>query len=207
MALAGTALTFFSIFRVQQSAPLVSFRHAETWKSVETLRIVMPGFPTTAFRPPRTIDPLSTFYAQLAAGDAVRRVVLRDGPLKGQYSVGAKVAVSRPRRCDPTLVQAVCLKQNTAASLLEIDGLASTEARARQVAARVALAFSHYVRRQQDAAHIPTSSRVRLELVSARGTDRISGHGVVLPLLTFAVVAALLLVAGVSTRSRPVDGD
>lgn len=186
-AFAAVALTFFALFRIDLGhGSLISFRHDQTWRSVETLRV-------TAAQPSRsrsledsTASALAKLFAQLANSDAVRALAARDAPLKGHYEAWASAGANdtSSRRGGP---------------FLSIRALASSPGHAAHTAARVSRSLRAYLERAEGTARIPRSERVRLDVVSAsRRATLVQERKLVRPLVALGVVLALLALAAVS---------
>jgi hypothetical protein len=187
-AFAAVALTFFALFRIDLGhGALISFRHDQTWRSVETLLVTAPP------QPPRSrsledsrASALAKLFAQLANSDAVRKLAARDGPLKGRYeawaSAGANDTSSRRR-----------------SPFLSIRALASSPGHATHTAARVSRSLRAYLERAEGTARIPLSERVRLYVFSPSGrATLVQERKLVGPLVALGVVMALLALAAVN---------
>jgi hypothetical protein len=188
-AFAALALTFFALFRIDLghgSGSLISLRHDQTWRSVETLLVTTPQPPKSRSLEDSRASALAKLFAQLASSDAVRKLAARDGPLKGRYdawtSAGANDTSSR--RGGP---------------FLSIRALASSPGHAAHTAARVSRSLRAYLERAEGTPRIPRSERVRLYVVSPAGrATLVQERKLVGPLVALGVVLALLALAAVN---------
>jgi hypothetical protein len=208
----AVALAFFAIFRVDPArSPLLSFRHPERWRSEESLLLNAPLAPLGS---PRSLSDLYSLYARLAVGAEVRDLVLRDGPLHGDYRAfvsvdGKRVRPSGPAGCDRRTQLVTCrwAALNVGPTLV-IEATARNRTYATATAARVSRGLRAYVRRQEDAAAIPSAARVRLLVVSAAASnsERVQGRRLIGPSAALAAVLVLLTLALISgRRSRRVE--
>jgi hypothetical protein len=208
-ACVAVALAFFAIFRVDLAgSPFLSFRHQAGWRSEETLLLSAPGFPISPPAPfgPYRLSGLYAFYAQIAVGPEVRQLVLRAGPLHGDYQAFVLVDGKRLTPADPVSsnhdTQLVASRSYGDLGALEIEGTGRSRHDATSTATRVSRGLRAYVHKQQDAAAIPSAQRVRLIVVSAAANDaeRVGSRRLIGPSITLAAVLALLTLALVSGR-------
>jgi hypothetical protein len=186
-AFAAVALTFFALFRIDLGhGSLISFRHDQTWRSVETLRV-------TAAQPSRSrsledsrASALAKLFAQIANSDAVRKLAARDAPLKGRYEAWASAGASDT-------------SSRLGGPFLSIRALASSPGHAAHTAARVSRSLRAYLVHEQGTARLPRLERVRLDVVSPSGrATLVHDRKLVEPLVALGVVLALLALAAVS---------
>ncbi len=180
-AFAAVALTFFALFRIDLGhGSLISLRHDQTWRSVETLLVTAPQPRKSRSLEDSRASTMAKLFAQLASSDAVRKLAARDGPLKGRYEAWASAGANdtSSRRGGP---------------FLSIRALASSPGHAAHTAGRVSRSLRAYLERAEGAARIPRSERVRLVVVSPSGRATLV-HDRKLP----RVVLALLGLAAVS---------
>ena len=110
----ATALAFLSVFRIDtENGFTVEYRQNEKWVSVATVLVTEPDFPlgravfqqdvppknsdepgafTPEFAPSSRFIELANVYAELVTGDAVRQLILEDGPLPGAVQAVPLVA-------------------------------------------------------------------------------------------------------------------
>jgi hypothetical protein len=210
-------LTFFSIAKLDAgSTPPVKYRENEKWVSVATLLVTESGFPlgrsvfeeevppvstdkpqkvTPKFAPSGRFIELANTYALLVTGDAVREIMLRDGPVRGG-------------------IEAVPLVSSSDASLplVAIRGIATSPEGAVVVAQRATAAFQEFLDTEQDRRSIPAEQRVVLTEVqhpSAETTVLLEGRSKTLPIVIFltvmlAVVGLAFVLENLRPRVRPV---
>jgi hypothetical protein len=142
---------------------------------------------------------LSRFYAQLASSNEVRKLALRNGPLRGSYKAVATTFAPIEYPCAPSTLEVGCHERGTGHDSIRIEGLARSRGRAAQIAKRISQAFRTYVEQQQDAAQIPRASRIRVELVSIRpNVEQLTGRHFTGPLIALGTVIVLLVLAAFS---------
>lgn len=201
-ALVGIALATLSIARVSFDGyePRLQYRAAERWQSNATLLMSQPGFPwgrsvLDEIVPlgksgelgyiPRYGDGnrfawLAALYSKLAKGDEVRAIMLRDGPVHGQY--------------DTATVQS---EFGAGLPLLTIAGFGGSPEQAEEIARRATNAFLVFLKTHQDANRIPAESRVQLQIVEKAGQAvRVEGRRLMKPIFFFVLVmSATVLLA------------
>jgi hypothetical protein len=165
---------------VSRSTVLVTERKFPLGRSVfeETIQPTSTDRPTTyapEFAPPSRFTELANIYAELAMSDAVRQLMLRDGPIRGG-------------------IQAVALKATNGSDaplpMLSIGGLSTTPEEAMRVANRGTSALREYIEAQQRANGIPEQQRVVLTVVNEPQfgrTELLSGRSMTMPLVIFMV--------------------
>jgi hypothetical protein len=210
--LLAVALALLSYARVNfdGGAPSFSYREDEIWESRSLLLVTEAGFPWGRTKPalesvpaksksepearvPRFADPgrfveLAGIYVGFAGSDAVRDLMLRNGPLEGA------VEAERFTRDGRTFLP-----------IIELTGVATAPERAISTAKRGTKALRSYLAQQQLANKVPGRDRVELaqltkpetaELVEARKRTR--------PVAIFlAVLFATLGLAFVLENLRP----
>lgn len=155
--LLATTLALLSFVRVEveNGSPSLSYREPELWMSRSTLWVTREGFPIGRLQSEESIQATADFsslaglYAALAQSDAVREIMLRDGPLKG--SVEVRTPTGEDRRAQPFLV---------------IEAVSPRPADAMELAGRQKDALIQYVEQQQDADRIPERRRVVLKVLA-----------------------------------------
>lgn len=206
----ASVLALFSFVRVDLSgSPRLSYRASEQWASSATLLITEARFPegrsvfeqaippvskdeiqtfAPQFADPNRFAGLATLYAELATSDAVRRTMLRDGPLNG-------VAEATP----------VTLANGNPLPLLTVGAIASTPIGAIALAHRAVRAFREHVESQQRSSGIPVDQRVVIEVINQPGNAALlRGRPTTLPVLVFLTVfLAFVSIAFILENLRP----
>jgi hypothetical protein len=203
-------LALLSIVRIDLSgSPRLSYRATEQWASSGSLLITQARFPegrsvfeqavppvsndkiqtfAPEFADPNRFAGLATLYAELATSDAVRRTMLRDGPLNGAVEATP-----------------VTLTNGTPLPLLTIAGISSTPAEALALARRAIRAFREHVESQQRSSGIPVDQRVIIEVINQpSAVTLVKGRPRTLPILVFLTVfLAFVGIAFVLENLRP----
>jgi capsular polysaccharide biosynthesis protein len=212
-------LAFASIARFSfDGGPSVTFREKEKWVSVGTLLVTEPDFPigrsvfeeevppvgtdrpqtyTPKFAPSTRFIDLANTYAELVTSDAVREIMLRDGPLRGLVEATPLVATNGSDAPLP---------------MISIRGLAASPEAAMLVAQRANKAFQEYLNNQQDRGGVPTSQRAVLTQVrqpSPATTVMLEGRSKTVPIVVFltvmlAVIGLAFILENLRPRVRPV---
>jgi len=213
-------LAFLSIARIEPdgNAPWVKFRGSEKWVSVSTLLVTEPDFPLGRSVFPEEVPPVGTdqpqtyapkfapstrfielanTYAEFVTGDAVREIMLRDGPIRGTVEATPLVASNASDAPLP---------------MLAIRGIATTPAGAAVLAQRATDAFQSFLQAQQDRLAIPTEQRAVLNQVrqpSPNTTVLLQGRSKTLPIVVFltvmlAFVGLAFVLENLRPRVRPV---
>ncbi len=146
-------LTFFSYFRV--SADGLTHRQEVTWQSSEMLQLTQPGCEYCRAVPAATtnlswLTTLTTVYAQIANGDALRRRVFRGHQTDGDY-------VAAPVQDPVTPGQT---------QFLTFAGMATSPAEAVRIARRATSTFLSYLDEQSQDARVSRGDRVVLKVVT-----------------------------------------
>jgi hypothetical protein len=183
-------------------------RGEEEWHSAATLFVTQEGFPWgrsvldevvplgtdgEAGYVPRYADGsrfqgLAMLYSQLAQGDAVRELVLRDGPIDGEFraeTVRSSDGISMP--------------------LFMIIGVGASAEQAKDLAARATEAFLIYFRETQERNEIDPETRVQVEVVD-QPTEAvlIQGRRLTRPVFLFVLVlSATIMLAFALENLRP----
>lgn len=181
-AVLALALTFASYYRIQlNNGPKIGYREAETFQSSETLMLTPPGYSLFTGAGQGThgaasidtgyLTSLAGIYAKLVNSDVIRSKV--------KQKVGTHVVYSATPVIDPA-----------AGSLpfVEIDGLATSPARAVQVASTVSSRFLSYV--QSNSKPIQPNQRIVVQPVSlaADNVKVVKSRSKTLPIVVFLVV-------------------
>lgn len=194
-----------------------SYREKEQWVSRAVVLITEPDFPEgravfeqmpispavqdpTAgipeFAAPSRFTELATLYAPLAAGDDVREIMLRDGPLNGKIEAAPVLSPSEE-----------------VLPMVSIGGIATTPEAAVSLSRRGADAFRQFLKENQAANGIPSDERVILKVIRAPGeVELLNGRSLMLPVAVFltvmlAFVGLAFVFKNLETRSRPLPAD
>ncbi len=153
-----------------------------------------PGQYTPRFAPSSRFIELANVYAELATGDAVRQLILKDGPLPGAVQALPLVASNGSDASLP---------------MVAVRGLASTPEAAVTVAQRASAAFQEYLQAEQVRGSIPTEQRVVLKEVkhpSLATTAMLEGRSKTVPIVVFlTVMLAFVGLAFILENLRPVS--
>jgi hypothetical protein len=197
--LAAFALAVVGYARVEivDGRPKLTYRQREVWASRTLLFVTQSGFPWGRSTPeaavlradarlhPDGVVPrfaqsgrfagLAVIYSKFAVGDAVRRIMVREGPIDGGLEAAPAMAASG----DPL-------------PIIELTGLADTPAEAAEVSRRGTRALRRYVAAQQRSSGVAAEDRVVLTLLkSSDDAQLVSGRKLTLPILAFIAVAIL----------------
>lgn len=194
------SLAALSLARVdfKGSSPSVSYRQQEQWQSYTTLIISPRGFPwgrsvfSLDFDPSRFAT-LATIYANLAQGDAVKRIMVRD------WNIRHGVIQAQP---------VLSNLNNSSAAPLPLMTIAATTKSARSsvaVAERATSAFLDFLRAEQKDNGIPSDKRVVVsEIKHATKPVLLKGRSKTTPVAVFlAVMIAFIGLAFVLENLRP----
>jgi hypothetical protein len=201
----AVALAFLSLVRVDlHGKNHFSYRQGEQWASYTTLFVTQHGFPwgtlgtTTSTSPSQAThatDPsrfisLALIYSQLIPSDAVRQIMLRQGPIKGTIEAAALT--------DPS-------NTNDALPLVSIAGISNTPGASAELVDRATRAFLTYLARQQSDAGTPPSQRVVVQIINKPGRPKLlQGRSTTLPIVVFAtMVLATIALCFILENLRP----
>jgi hypothetical protein len=205
------ALATLSLVRV--SADGLTYRQTELYTSATRLLITQTGFPTgrllaqdpsldpaqeaarlgIPLADPNRLNNLTILYAELATSDPVRRQMRRDGPIRGKI-IATPVVVQDGRYTLP---------------LIDIVSIATTPLNAMKLSLRGATAFQTYLKRNQQANHVPSTDRVLVEQVQRpRGAKIFQARSKTMPIVIFlavmfATVGLAFLLENLRPRARP----
>lgn len=161
--LLAVALAALSMVRIDSKG--VTYRDSELWGSTTRLGVTQNGFPwgrllaqfgtdgetfskgDIPIANPNRLNELAVLYAELATSDPVRRLMLRDGPVRGKV-IATPVIAGDNRVMLP---------------LIDLVGISTSPRAARDLAQRAADAVATYIRDQQIANEVPSRDRVVLE--------------------------------------------
>jgi hypothetical protein len=193
--------------------PHLEYRGQEEWRTGSTLFVTQKGFPwgrtileeTAPVGPrgeERTVERyadggrfqgLAVLYAQLARADAVRALMLRDGPLDGDYSA-----------------EVVRSDDGITLPLIRIIGIGRTAEHARTMAGRATKAFLLHFSRLQEQNKIPQTSRVVIEPIDRPAEAvLVEGRRMTRPVFMFVLVMTATIVLAFALenlRPRPLAG-
>jgi hypothetical protein len=202
----AVALATVSVFRISLEG--VEYRADEEWHSVGTLFVTQPGFPwgrsvldevvplgpdgeagyVPRYAEGARFQGLAILYAQLAKGDAVRQIMLRDGPIEGEYDAAA-----------------VRAEDGTTLPLVAIGGHAESPELAEEIGRRAVEAFLLYLRQEQERSEIPAAARIQVEVVEQPGAAvLVEGRRLTRPIFLFVLVlSATVMLAFALENFRP----
>ena len=186
-------LALLTMFRVGLDG--VGYRQSEEWASTSRLGVTQLGFPwgrlfaqdATSLTPaeqakrlgipiadPARFKDLAFLYAELAASDPVRRLMLRSGPIDGEV-------IAKP----------VIADNGITLPLIDVTATAETHDEAAALAQRGAGALALYVEQQQRSNKVPASDRVVLQkLLRAQEATLVKPRPKSIPIIVFVVVMA-----------------
>ncbi len=220
--LVAGVLATLSVFRIDlQDGYKLEYRQSEKWMSVATVLVTEPDFPlgravfeqdvppvssnqprnyTPKFAPSSRFVELANVYAELVTGDAVRQVILKDGPLPGAIQAVPLVATNGSDAPLP---------------MVSVRGIASTPKAAVVVAQRASAAFQEYLEAEQQRGAIPAEQRVLLLEVrhpAVQTALKVEGRSTTIPIVVFltvmlAFVGLSFILENVRPRVRPVTAE
>jgi hypothetical protein len=202
--LVAVVLAAMSIVRVNGHG--VTYRQNELWSSTTRVGVTQNGFPwgrlfaeqpTASGQPltpsqeatklgipvadPNRLTGLAVLYAELATSDPVHRLMLRDGPIKGEI-VATPLTVGDNRVPLP---------------LIDLTATATSAQGARALSERTATALETYIRDQQQTNNVPASDSVIVDQVAKASDPKVSRpRSKTMPVVIFLVV--MLATVGVA---------
>jgi hypothetical protein len=212
--------------RVSSTAPHFSYRQGQTFSSEARVFVTQQGFPwgyadpptatpgtpgaaaaaeakllgtTKQFADPTRFPSLAVLYAYLAMSDPVKRIMLRDGPVRG--AVIASPVVSTQSGYGTTL------------PLVAISGTGPTPADAVTLTIRATNAFRRFLEEQQAGNRIPAQNRVLLTVITkADPPVLVKGRSKTLPMVVFVtvllgVLGLVFMLENMKPRIRRVTAD
>jgi hypothetical protein len=188
-------------------SPKLTYRQGERWQASSVLFITQSGFPWGRTVPkyfvpepnsgvpaipvgdPARFAELAQIYAQLANGDAVRRIIARDGRVQGTISAAPYTSP------DGT----------STLPMIAVTATAWSPRGAKSLAARGAAAFQAFLQSRQSAAGIPRDERVVLNVIQQGYKPKlIAPRKKTVPMFVFfAVFIATVSAALVLENFRP----
>jgi hypothetical protein len=195
--LLGIGLAFLSFVRVDLgSAPHFRYRASEQWFSSTTLIITPTGFPWGRSELSEENDParygqLASIYANLATTDAVKQLMLEDGPIRAK--IDARPIFASDSSSAPAL------------PLITVSATAASPELAQNTAERATRAFLEYIRDKQEDNGISPSGRVSVSTVKhAVPAELLAGRSKTTAIAIFlAVMIAVIGLAFVLENLRP----
>jgi hypothetical protein len=175
----ATTLALLSFVRVDYSTRDVTYREQEQWTSYATLLLTEPGFPygqsvADEGSSSARFAELATIYSGLATNDEVRRLMRREGPLRGAVIQAAPVTVPG---------------QDIILPMLTVSVVTSSPREAMTLTERAARAFQEYVADEQRAGSVPPARRIVLQLVKRpNGATLLQGRSMTTALVMFMTV-------------------
>lgn len=181
---AAIALSFLSFVRVGPGFKL-QYRQHEQWQSIATLFVSQRGFPygrsvTPGGQDPGRFGSYATLYAHLALSDAVKRLLLRGGPIdESREFIGAAPVPANPGD-----------SSSPALPLIDLWTISDPPKRAEELTRRATGAFMQYLDEEQQANRIPAANRVIVTVVRD-GSEPIllKKRSKTLPVVIFLTVA------------------
>lgn len=202
------ALLAYARVELDGVVPRFEPRGQETWQSVGTLFVTQTGFPwgrsvlnevvrvgpegSDAFAPkysdPGRFTSLAVLYAELAKGDDVRAIMLRDGPIVGQHDAA-------PMRAE----------DGNTLPMIKIGARAPTAAQAEVLARRATKAFLLHLEQLQDRERIPPERRIQVEVIEQPGPAVLTeGRRLTRPIFLFVLLlSGTVMLAFVLENLRP----
>ena len=187
------SLAFLMMVRVGPEG--IAYRQSQEWSSTSRLGVTQQGFPwgrlfaqgASTLTPaeqakrlgipvtdPNRFKDLAFLYAELAASDPVRRLMLRSGPIEGE--VVAKPVIS---------------DYGITLPLIDVTAIAKTHDEATALARRASSALALYVEQQQRSNRVPASDRVIIQrLLRADEATLVKPRPKSIPIVVFLVVMA-----------------
>lgn len=205
----AVGLAFLSLAKVTfvGLSPKVSYRKPQYWQSQVSILLTQKGFPwgrsvypykptatsgvsTTPFADTGRFSSLTTYYSQVATSDAVSKLMLKQGPVRGR--IGASPGFDEVSRTN---------------SLPFVNVFATTTDKTSAIALanRTARAMQQVVSRQQAQAHIPAQQRVKLQVFTAAISAKVvQPRKKTIPIVIFlTVMLAVMGLAFILENLRP----
>lgn len=212
------ALTLALLSTVRVGRDGATYRSPELWSSTMRLIVTQSGFPEgrlyalEAPKPgedPATTTPMASrlgipvadparfnslaiLYSELATSDAVRQLMRRQGPIRGQV-------VATPLRDE---------RSGTLLPLIDLAAISTSPRSSILLTMRASKALSSYLETQQRANNVPESDRVVVEpIVLPKGAQLFRPRSKTMPIVVFlvimfAVVGLAFLLESIKPRSR-----
>jgi hypothetical protein len=191
----ASSLGVLSVLHVSTNG--VSYRESELWSSRTRLLVTQQGFPwgrLLALDPsleaqqldipladPNRLNTLTILYAEFATSDPVRRLMRRDGPIRGEI-IATPVVVQEGRYSLP---------------LIDLMAISTSPHAAVDLTQRSADALRKYLHQQQSANRVPSADRVVIqEVIRPRGAEIFRPRSKTMPVVVF--LAVMLVTVGLA---------
>jgi hypothetical protein len=219
MLAVGLAVVSFYRVSFDGGKPEFRYREKEEWASYARLLVTQPGFDwghsvvdldrerlsegdvarlDLQQAVETRLSNLAIFYSRLidskderlVDSDALRRIILRGGPLRGEIEAAPLPAVEGGESVLP---------------IISIAGISDTASMSLALTQRTDSALREYIAAEQRARNVPPSERIQLEpLQSAGGTRLLAGRSKTLPIVVFlTVMVAVIGLAFILENLRP----
>jgi hypothetical protein len=195
----AVVLTLLSLARVSFAGGHlnVNYRQKAVWQGSTTLILTPHGFPWGPAVSSQSADPavygtLALIYSKLVTSDAVRRIMLHDGPISGK--VGASYVSATPNNpSGPPL------------PLITVSGTGTTARGATALATRAATAFLQYFTNENQTNDVRDQKRVTIKVLNrAEEPVLLKGRSKTLPIVIFlTVMVAVCALAFALENLRP----
>jgi hypothetical protein len=195
------ALAFLSLVRVSPDG--IAYRKPALWESQTLLLLTQHGFPwgrtvlpssdagsESPYADPSRLSGLTDLYSQFANSDEVRQIMRREGAPKTWKILATPIT--------PTV-------QGATLPVIALAGRAQSPREAVSAAASGRRAFIEFVARQQQAAEIPRTQRIDIQVLKSPTRPLVvQPRKKTLPIMVFlAVVTAAVGLAFVLDNLRP----
>ena len=204
-------LAFLSFFRVDiHGGNHLQYREKQQWASYATLFVTQHGFPwgttsasttsgtgadatTTHAADPSRFVSLALIYSQLIPTDAVRKIMLRHGPINGIVQAAALT--------DPS-------NTSDALPLISVAGLSDSPKNATALVHRATQAFLTFLADEQTGAGTAPADRVVVQVINRPGQPKLlADRSTTLPIVIFftmalATIAICFILENLSPRVR-----
>ena len=205
--LVAVTLTFLAVVRVDPGgSPMLSYRSPQVFVSSGKLFVTEPGFPWGRRRivdadgntqsDPGRLTGLAVLYSTFADSDPVKRILLKDGPVRGKIFASPELSTDTDSSPLP---------------IIEVSATGTTPLAAVELARRASRALSQFIEGEQQVSAIPRGERVVLQTIEQPTKVRLlQGRPKVIPLLLFVGIMGLtiglaLLLENVRPVAAPVD--
>jgi hypothetical protein len=173
----------------------VEYRSKEQWSSSTRLLVTTPGFRLGSLDSSTTdvearLPSLATVYSSFVTSDAVRRIMLEKGRIKGAVD-----AVALPAGGNSSAVLPI----------VNITAVSFTPRSTLELGNRAAAALQQYIDLRQEASGVPKGERIQLRVLNRAGAlQLIQPRSKTLPVVVFlAVMFATVALAFVLENANP----
>ena len=182
------ALTLATLSFVHIGTNGVTYHESELWASTTRVLVTQKGFPegrlsSTPVEPqaavvdPARFNNLAVLYAELATSDQVRKLMRRDGPLRGRVIATPVVAGGDFR---------------TQLPMIDLLAISTSPRAAIQLAQRSATALGTYIRDEQSASNVPETDRAIIAPVVRPATAEVfRPRSKTMPVVVFVAVMSV----------------